>query len=323
MNKQEGLVDMKKRALIPILIFMLLSAALCTSAQAAPALAKKKLNLKTGNVAVIAIKGNKGASVKWSVSDKKKVSFVSKTNAQAVILAKKAGSVTVTAKVGKKKLKCKVKVKNNKAIPGKLQMAVGTTFTFKAKKKASWSVSDPSLATIGASGKKVKIKALAAGNVTVTSVAGSKKTICVIKILNKDGTEATPTDPNVQLVDGCPAKEVLLFPNEVEYDYHMYWFGEVGKKYIYVIAEGNHIEPDDVLVVGVHSNVSGLTVNGSGAVSARFQTKEEAAQLSWSSEYDYIMDIKGLKAGDGIVTISGKVDGKTIQCLVPIFVEKN
>ena len=64
------------------------------------------IHLLLGKTAKLKVKNYKG-TVKWS-SNKKKVAAVSK---KGVVTAKKKGTAVITAKAGKKKLKCKVTVK--------------------------------------------------------------------------------------------------------------------------------------------------------------------------------------------------------------------
>lgn len=73
--------------------------------QAAVKINKKSLSIKVGKTYKLKVKGTK-KKVKWSSSNKKVVTVSSK----GVVKGKKAGKATVTAKVGKKKYKCKVKV---------------------------------------------------------------------------------------------------------------------------------------------------------------------------------------------------------------------
>ena len=70
-----------------------------------PKLSLSKLTLTEGQHKRLTVKHKKG-KVKWSSSNKK-VASVSKSG---LIKAKKEGKTTITAKVGKKRLKCKVKV---------------------------------------------------------------------------------------------------------------------------------------------------------------------------------------------------------------------
>lgn len=57
--------------------------------------------------------------VKWS-SNKKKIATVSKSG---LVAAKKSGTAYVTAKIGKKKIKCKILVRSEKSICNKLSVA--------------------------------------------------------------------------------------------------------------------------------------------------------------------------------------------------------
>lgn len=75
------------------------------------AISKKKLTLTVGQTKKLKVKNiSAKKKITWS-SNKKKVASVS---SKGVVRAKKAGTATVTAKVGKKKFTCKVTVKNKK-----------------------------------------------------------------------------------------------------------------------------------------------------------------------------------------------------------------
>lgn len=74
----------------------------------AASMSKKKMVLKKGKSAKLRVKGTK-RKPKWSSSNKKVVK-VKASGRSAKITAKKSGSATITAKIGKKKYKCKVKV---------------------------------------------------------------------------------------------------------------------------------------------------------------------------------------------------------------------
>ena len=275
---------------------------------------------------MLKLKGNSKKSVKWKTSSKSKVSILSKSKKQAVLVAKKAGSAKITAKVGKKTLICKVKVKKNKGIPAKLQMAVSTVYSFNTDEPVDWTVSDPSLLSLGFSGTKVKLKALRAGTVVIKATAGSKTWTCTVTILNKNGSKGSLPQPapseesSGNMHDGYPVKEITTYESS---GYRDYWYGETENGYIHVKAEGNHLSKGDGLRIGVHSNVSGLTVTGGGTVSASWLSAEEAAMLPWTSKYDYILDIDANDIGNGTVTIKGTVNGKEIKCIVPIIVEED
>lgn len=69
-------------------------------------LSNKKLTLVAGKTKTLKVTGTK-ASVKWSSSDKS----VATVSSKGKVTAKKHGKATITAKVGSKKLTCKVTVK--------------------------------------------------------------------------------------------------------------------------------------------------------------------------------------------------------------------
>ncbi|MCH5266618.1 MAG: Ig-like domain-containing protein [Lachnospiraceae bacterium] len=84
-----------------------------TAASAKVKLNKTKYTLRVGKKLKLKVKGTK-KKAKWS-SSKKKVATVSK---KGVVTAKKAGKTTITAKVGKKKLSCKITVTKKNADNG-------------------------------------------------------------------------------------------------------------------------------------------------------------------------------------------------------------
>lgn len=107
----------RKRILSVILalgmLFGLVTPVSSQAAKKAPKLNKKKLTLTVGDTAKLKVKNTK-KKIKWS-SSKKAVATVTK---KGKIKAKKAGKTTITAKVGKKKLTCKVTVKAKKQAAG-------------------------------------------------------------------------------------------------------------------------------------------------------------------------------------------------------------
>lgn len=100
-----------------IIIFMLLLVLLSLSVTAfaetpKQKLSKKKITISVGDAYYIKVLGNsQNKKVKWKTSSKKKCSFLKPTNKGVWVVGKKKGTVTITAKIGKKKLKCKVKIK--------------------------------------------------------------------------------------------------------------------------------------------------------------------------------------------------------------------
>lgn len=87
--------------------------------KAAPKLNKKNATITVGKTVKLKVKGTR-KKVKWSSSNKS-VATVTKNG---LVKGKKAGSATIKAKVAKKTLKCKVKVKAKKKTGGTAQQPV-------------------------------------------------------------------------------------------------------------------------------------------------------------------------------------------------------
>ena len=108
-------IKKKMAVLCSLALFAGVVSPVATDSEAASIkLNKKTATIKVGKTVKLKVKGTK-KKVKWS-SSKKKVATVSK---KGVVKGKKAGKTTITAKVGKKKLKCKVKVENVNKTSGK------------------------------------------------------------------------------------------------------------------------------------------------------------------------------------------------------------
>ena len=96
----------KSKKLLAVLTIMLLIVCMAVPVSAAGKINKKKATLKVGQTLQLKVTGTKG-KVKWT-SSKKSVATVS---SKGRVKAKKKGSATITAKIGKKKYTCKVTVK--------------------------------------------------------------------------------------------------------------------------------------------------------------------------------------------------------------------
>ena len=86
------------------------------AAKAGIRLSAKKKTLKKGQNFVIKCKGTK-KKVKWAVSNKRVLKVRKKTKRAIYLKAYRTGKSVVTAKVGKKKIKCVVNVKKKKTTP--------------------------------------------------------------------------------------------------------------------------------------------------------------------------------------------------------------
>lgn len=111
---QKGFDLMNKRSIALILCFALTLSMLVSPEQSAAKKAKLKLNKKKATLYVgksvqLKVKGTK-KKAKWKSSNKK----VAAVSSKGKVSAKKKGTARITAKIGKKKLVCRVTVKNKK-----------------------------------------------------------------------------------------------------------------------------------------------------------------------------------------------------------------
>lgn len=96
----------RNNKILSLITILLLIVCMTVPVSAAGKINKKKATLKVGQTLQLKVTGTKG-KVKWT-SSKKSVATVS---SKGRVKAKKKGSATITAKVGKKKYTCKVTVK--------------------------------------------------------------------------------------------------------------------------------------------------------------------------------------------------------------------
>ena len=115
----------------------------------------------------------------WSSSNKK----VATVNSKGKVIAKKAGTVTITAKIGSKKYKCKVTVKNPCLNVKNLTLYRGHTYKLKlygASGKVTWSSSSTRVATVNLNG--VVTPGKSDGYTIITAKNGTKKYTCQVYV---------------------------------------------------------------------------------------------------------------------------------------------
>lgn len=109
-----------------------------------PKISKKKISATVGAQTTLSV-SNAKKKVKWSTSNKKivKISSTSgKKKSTATLVAVKKGKATITAKVGKKKLKCKVTVKASAISSLSFDPLDSTVVIMKLAKKTQLSATD-------------------------------------------------------------------------------------------------------------------------------------------------------------------------------------
>lgn len=180
----------KSKKLLSVLTMMLLIVCMAVPVSAAGKISKSKTTLFTGQTLQLKLSGTKGKA-KWT-SSKKAVVTVSSTGK---VKAKKAGSATITAKVGKKKYSCKLTVESPKLNKKSLSLTVGGTGTLKVtgtKQVVKWKSSKKSVVVVNSKGK---ITAKKAGTANITATVLGKKFTCRVTVKAvDDGFNSNPGD---------------------------------------------------------------------------------------------------------------------------------
>ena len=214
-----------KKSVSKLVTALLLALAICVTgvigneasvdAKTKVKISNTRITLTVGQSKTLKVKGTK-KKPKWS-SSKKSVATVSK---KGKVVAKKAGSATITAKIGKKKYKCKVTVKNKKKqqntntvkpstptqnqeiklnnikiknakdiyLEEERQLGIEKNPSNATNKKIQWTSSDPAIVSVTSDGKIVGKKA---GNAEITASADGVSDSCWIKVSPRMSTPNT------------------------------------------------------------------------------------------------------------------------------------
>ena len=279
------------------------------NAKSTTRLSSKKIVLQVGKTKKLKVK-NKPAGVKvvWK-SSKKKVATVSK---KGKVKAKKPGKTTITAKVGKKKYKCKVIVKrknsikvtkpsdnNNSVInqvttksePSQIvttKAEVKTTKTETTKKNDSTTVK-PTVAptTVAPTAKPTVAPTTVAPTLktTVKPTTVAPTTVAPTLKPTAKPTTVAPTTANGNVDESIKAPEGLVHAPGEGLPYHFAWAAVDG-------ADGYNVYIDGVYVTKVTENVADLDASmftkGAGEYTVGVATvKENKTSAITSIKYTY------------------------------------
>lgn len=186
-----------------------------------PKLSKTKITMTVGQSKKLKVKGiskKRAKRIKWK-SSKKKVVTVTKTGK---IKARKAGKAVITAKIGKKKLKCKVVVKRKRKKSTKkkesnssskkmwlsktsvtLQAGSGVDLVLhNAKNVVKWSSSNNKVAWADRATSSSKnlgtIQAVSKGTAVITAKVDGKTFKCHVKVIADDYHASEATEAKIK-----------------------------------------------------------------------------------------------------------------------------
>lgn len=159
-------------------------------------LSSRKTSVAVGGSKTVSLKNARG-KVKWSVA-KKSVASIKANGASVKVKGKKAGTTTITAKVGKKSYNCKLTVKNAPKISkSSISLVKGNSYDLTVTGTASspkWSTSNKKVATIKkVSARKYRVTAKSSGTATIKAKVNGKTLKCKVSVpKSSSATQAAP-----------------------------------------------------------------------------------------------------------------------------------
>ena len=259
-----------KKLFMMLLVCLLVSMAVMPISASAAKLNKKRITLNVGKTYTLKTAGIKG-KITWS-SNKKSIATVS---SKGVVKAVKKGTAVVTAKYGKKKLTCKVTVKQPvtsiKLNKTSVTLKKGNKLTLKAiaypknanNRAVVWKSSNKKVATVSSKGV---VKAVRNGTATITVTAkdGSKKKASCKVNIGKTGSQKKRLI--TKIIFPHKEREMYSLPDNMAKDYGI----------IPVIYSGNFSEPQifpndasNQKLLWKSSNQKVAGVNSNGNVTAK------------------------------------------------------
>lgn len=181
--------------LVLLLFFSLVSISSVASAASKVSLSQTNVVLDYGSTFVIKVKNTK-EKVKWSSNNVNVATVTSTGKLKAVIKAEDKGLATITAKVGKKKYTCNVKVLGPLKISrSNFKLYTGDTSNVSiqnAKEKVNWSSSDSNVVVVTSTDdKNAVIEAKNEGTATITALVAGQKFTCKVDVLGTQVSQIT------------------------------------------------------------------------------------------------------------------------------------
>lgn len=153
-------------------------------------ISKKKATVIRDMTLQLKVKGTK-KKAKWSSSNKS----VAAVNKKGKVTAKKAGKTTITAKIGKKKYKCKITVKNPTTTlsassltltPGQQDILIASSNG--KSNRVSWWTTHSSVASIDGDGV---VTAKQPGTTTIIATMNGASAYCEVTVVGTNGQGGT------------------------------------------------------------------------------------------------------------------------------------
>lgn len=159
-------------------------------------LSSRKVTVPVGSSKTVTLR-NASGKIKWSIA-KKSVASISNNGSSVKVTGKKAGTTTITAKIGKKAFRCKLTVKNAPKISkSSISLTKGNSYDLTVTGTASspkWSTSNKKVATIKkVSARKYRVTAKSSGTATIKAKVNGKTLKCKVSVpKSSPATQAAP-----------------------------------------------------------------------------------------------------------------------------------
>ncbi len=214
-------MNKKKRKGIVLLLVLLLAGVVFLpygreTQAATPRLNRTNATLAKGKRLQLKVSGT-NQRVKWSTSNKK----IATVNEKGVVKGRSKGAVRITAKIGKKKLICKVTIDKPKLDGIRATVGVGKSVALKlsgTKGKTEWFTSDNSIAIVSQSGVVTGIKQ---GNCRIYVHVSGTSLVCMITVTANTEPNPTinPTIPPRPTVTPTPTDPISGKDYKITYQY--------------------------------------------------------------------------------------------------------
>lgn len=182
-KEKQGKIFFSKGIIIVCLLLALAMAMVFPSNAEAAKLNKKSVTLLKGKTATLMVKGTKKKAV-WRMGRKGIVRFTAKKNTYVKMRAVRAGETTVSAKIGKKTYKCKVRVVDPKLSSSNVNLKVGESKVLKVlggTGRVKWQINNPTVVMVN----KGLVTAKRTGEAKITAVCNGKRITCMVSVRGK------------------------------------------------------------------------------------------------------------------------------------------
>ena len=159
-------------------------------------------------------------SVKWRSSNKKIATVKKDGKHGAVVKTKRTGKVTITAKIGSKRLKCRITVKSKGLNKTSLTLKTGQTTVIRMlnARGVKWYSSNKKIARITkTTSRAVRIKGMKAGKTYINGQIGKKKFRCRVTVKAKKKATSTA---KTQKADGLYLYKTKRTKHPYSYRYY-------------------------------------------------------------------------------------------------------